>query len=253
MTFENFSRLTGATLLNDPFISSFEKIETNPKKIKRGDLFIGDSIEDIELALHLEAYAIVSTKKLEIIDEEIAWFMTDALDEVLIKLLRFTLLERDFHFVHTHPVEIELIKKIADKEHLHFLTENEKDNYKKIINADEKSIFFSTNEIFLQKIYPDFQTLPSLEKPLFNSIKKTLFLSNFSYKDKIYKNIKISPLFLKYLENSVSFLESNKIDFEIEKTSFTLHFHPIFVNQNLELKPFGKTDHVLICESDKTF
>jgi len=251
MTFENFSRLTGATLLNDPFISSFEKVETNPKKIKRGDLFIGDSIEDIELALHHEAYAIVSTKTLKIIDEEIAWFKTDSLDEVLIKLLRFTLLERDFRFVHTNSVEIELIKKVADKEKLIFLNSDEKESYKKIINADEKSILFSTNKLFLQQIYPEYETLPSITKPLFNSIKKTLFLSSFSYNDKVYKDIKISPLFLKELENVISFLEDNMIEYDIEKTSYTLHFHPVFVNQKLELRSFGKTAHVLICESDK--
>jgi ferrochelatase len=252
MTFENFSRLTGAELLNNPSISSFENIETDPKKIKRGDLFIGDSKEDIELALHLEAYAVLSTQQLEIIDEEIAWFKADSLDEVLIKLLRFTLLERDFQFFHTHSVEIELIKKIADKEYLIFLNKDEKESYKKIINADAKSIFFSANQEFLKKIYPDFQTLPSMDKPLFKTIKNTLFLTSFRYKGKIYKNIKISPLFIKYLENVVMFLQKIDIGFEIEKCSYTSHFHPIFVNQKLELKNFGKTDHVLICESDKS-
>jgi ferrochelatase len=252
MTFENFSRLTGAELLNDPFISSFEKIETNPKKIKRGDLFIGDSIEDIELALHLEAYAIVSTKNLEIIDEEIAWFKAASLDEVLIKLLRFTLLEKNFRFIYAHSIEFELIKKIADKQKIIFLNDDEKDSYKKIINADEKSIFFSTDKLFLKQIYPEYESIEDLTTEIFNCIKKTLFLSSFSYHDKIYKDIKISPLFLKYLEKSVSFLDSNHIEYDIEKTSFTIHFHPIFVNQNLELKSFGKTEHVLICESDKS-
>lgn len=249
MTFENFARLTGATLLNEPSISSFEKVETNPKKIKRGDLFIGDEKEDIELALHLEAYAIVSSLKLDIIDPEIAWFKATSLDEVLIKLLRFSLLEKKFRFIYLHPIEIELIKKIADKENLLFLNNDEKESYKKIINADKDSIFFSTKEEFLRQIYPEFETLET-SKSLFKIDKKSLFLTSFTHGEKSYKNIKISPLQLNYLENIVTFLDKSSITYEIQKCGFNSHLYPIFVNQNLQIKPFGKSERVLICTSD---
>ena len=249
MTFKNFARLTGATLLNEPSISSFEKVETNPKKIKRGDLFIGDEKEDIELALHLEAYAIVSSLKLDIIDPEIAWFKATSLDEVLIKLLRFSLLEKKFRFIYLHPIEIELIKKIADKENLLFLNNDEKESYKKIINADKDSIFFSTKEEFLRQIYPEFETLET-SKSLFKIDKKSLFLTSFTHGEKSYKNIKISPLQLNYLENIVTFLDKSSITYEIQKCGFNSHLYPIFVNQNLQIKPFGKSERVLICTSD---
>ena len=251
MSYENFARLTGAILLNKPFISAFENIETNPKKIKRGDLFIGDNKEDIELALENEAYGVVSTTNMDILDEEIAWFKTSSLDEVLIKLLRFSLLDKNFRFVLVNSIEIEILKKIANRENLILLENNETESYKKIINADEETMFFSTDEVFLTQIYPDFEYLPTLEN-IFQKRDKSLFLSNFTHKNQNYKNIKISPLFLNHLEKIISFLETNNISYDIEKLSFTSHFHPIFVNRKLQLKTFGKSEHVLICESDKS-
>ena len=251
MTFENFSRLTLATVLNTPLISSFNKVEIDPKKVKRGDLFISNSKEDIQLALLNEAYAIVSEEVCEIIDDEVAWFKAPSLDDVLIRLLRFTLLEKKFRFVYLCDIKLELIKKIADKNELYFLSADEKQNYKKIINANEKSIFFSSNENFLKKIYPDYETLSSLGSSIFFEPKSTLFESQFTYKNLRYKNIKIPSIFLNHLELLVSFLEQNSISFEIEKCAYTSHFHPIFVNQKLQIKAFGKSDSVLICEADK--
>ncbi len=252
MTVENFSRLTEAKLLNSPSISSFEKIEIDPKKVKQGDLFISEAKEDIKLAVENEAYGIASRETCEIIDEEIAWFSIDSVDDVLIRLLRFNLLEKDLHFVYTQEIELELIYKIANKEYLIILGEDEKNNYKKIINADEKSFIFSSNINLLKQIYPDFKTLPKIKAPKFNTIKSTLFLTNFTYQGLKYKDIKIPPLFLHHLEKVVSFLDENSISYDIKKCSYTRHFYPVFVDQKLQIKPFGKSDHVLICESDKS-
>ncbi len=252
MTVENFSRLTEAKLLNKPSISSFENIEIDPKKVRRGDLFISDTKEDIKLAVKNEAYGIASTEICEIIDEEIAWFDIDSVDDVLIRLLRFNLLEKKLHFVHAQEIELELIYKIASKEHLIILNEDEKDNYKKIINADEKSFIFSSNIKLLGQIYPDFRTLPKVKTLKFNTIKSTLFLTHFTYQRLKYKDIKIPPLFLHHLEKIVSFLDENRINYDIKKCDYTTHFYPIFVDQKLQIKPFGKSDHVLICESDKS-
>jgi len=249
MTFENFARLTGATLLNTPTISSFEDIQIDIKKVKRGDLFISNSKEDIELALHLEAYAIVSVDEFAIIDEEIAWMRANSLDEVLISLMKFTLLEKKFRFFYLAHIEIELIQKIADKEFLVFLTDDEKDNFKKIINAKAKSIFFSANELFLKQIYPSFQTLTKAK--LFKTIKNSIFLTTFIYNDTTYNNIKLPSLFQENLENVINFLTQNTIPYQIEKCNFTSHFHPIFIDHKLQIKPFGKSDRVIICESDK--
>lgn len=251
MTFVNFGRLTGAKLLNEPSISSFEKIETNAKKIKRGDLFIGDSKEDIALALELEAYGIVSTSKLEIIDDEIAWFSADSIDGVLIRLLRFKLTKIKFHFIYLPHIEIELIKTISNKENMVFLDTDEKKSYEKIINADAQSMIFSSDKVFLNQIYPDFKSLRPLKKPIFQRNNKSLFLSNFFYQGEIFTDIKISPLLLEYLENVVTFLEQAHISYEIQKCTYGSHFHPIFVNQKLLIRPFGKSEQVLICESDK--
>ncbi len=251
MTFENFSRLTLAAALNTPSISSFNKVQIDPKKVSRGDLFISNSKEDIELALHLEAYGIVSEKDFEIIDKEIAWFKTTSIDDVLIRLLRFKLLEKDFRFILVDAVGLELIEKIADKKSLYFLNSSKKQNYKKIINADAKSLFFSENEEFLKQIFPEYENILKTKISVFHTIKSGLFLSSFVYKNEIYKDIKISPLFLNTLASIVIFLEKNTLTFDIRRCNFGSFFHPVFVNKNLEIKNFGKTESVIICESNK--
>lgn len=249
MTFENFSRLTGALLLNNPAISSFEKVETNVKKVKRGDLFMGDSKEDIALAIDLEAYAIVTKTTHTITDNEIAWLQADSFDDILVRLLRFSLLEKKFRFIDCASIEIELIQQIADKEHLIFLESDEKENYKKIINADIDTIFFSSDRDFLRQIYPDYEEIKSTST-YFKHYKKSLFLSHFSYKERHYNSIKIAPLFLNHLENVVAFLKQNHISYEIEKCTFTSHFHPLFINKNLQLKSFGKSEQVVVSVTD---
>lgn len=251
MTFENFSRLTLATALNTPSISSFNRVQIDPKKVSRGDLFISNSKEDIELALHLEAYAIVSEKDLEIIDKEIAWFKTTSIDDVLIRLLRFTLLEKDFRFILVDGVELELIQKVADKKQLYFLNNYEKQNYEKIINADAKAVFFSKNKEFLKQIFPEYESILKEKTSSFQIVKSGLFLSTFIYKDEMHKDMKISPLFLDHLASVVTFLEKNTLSFDIKRCNFSSFFHPVFVNKNLEIKSFGKSQSLIICESDK--
>lgn len=248
MTFETFGKLTNATLLNNPSISSFEKVELDAKKVKRGDLFIGDLTEDIELAVSLEAYGIVSKSTYAITDSEIAWFKADHLDDVLIRLLRFSLLEKNLRFIYAINQEIELIKKIANKELLIFLDKDEKHNYKQIINAQDNNIVFSSDKEFLRQISPDFEEIHNNTK--LNIIKHTLFLTNFVHEDRAYVDIKIPFIFIHSLENILSFLKDKKINFEIEKSTYTSHFHPIFVDKNLNIKHFGKSERVIICEPD---
>ncbi|MCH9814284.1 MAG: hypothetical protein K0U47_10140 [Epsilonproteobacteria bacterium] len=252
MTFENFSRLSGAKLINTPSISGFENIETNPKKIKRGDLFIGNIKEDIELALNKEAYGIVTEVPYTILDSEIAWFQAYSLQEILIKLLRFKLLEQTFYFIYTNNINKQLIEKIADKEVLYTLGSDEKENFKTIINAPEKSFIFSSDKTLLAKIYPEYQTLENRNTPLFKHIHTSLFLTHFTHHTKQYKNIKIPSLFIKYLETVVTFLEQHHISFDLEKCHFTSELHPIFIDKALRIKPFGKSDRVLICSEDQT-
>ncbi len=251
MTFENFAKLTHATLLNSPTISNFENIQLKPKKIKRGDLFISDNKEDIELALSLEAYGIASQEMQEITDQEIAWFKIDSIDDVITRLLRYTLLEKNFSFVHATDQEMQIIKKIANKDILVFLPFNEKDSYRYIINADNNCIIISSNRNFLKKIDPEFEKLKDYNNKKIFITKQTLFSSSFLYEEKRYTNIKIPHIFISSLENILSFLKSKNINFDIEKCAYDTHFHPIFVDQKLNIKQFGKSAQVIICETDK--
>jgi len=59
MRIENFIRLIGGELQNNPLINSYERIILNVKKILRGDVFISNDIDEIKQALKNGAYGIV--------------------------------------------------------------------------------------------------------------------------------------------------------------------------------------------------
>jgi ferrochelatase len=77
-----------------------------------------------------------------------------------------------------------------------------------------------------------------------------MFLTSFIYKEIKYQNIKIPYIFIDYFKNILSFLQSQQIEYDIQKCDFTSHFYPIFVDNNLNIKPFGKSQRVIICSDE---
>ncbi len=250
MTFENLAKLTNSTLLNEPCISSFERIVFDPIRVKRGDLFIGNDIQDIKIALKRDAYAIMSDKHTNILDDEIAWLKCESINEALKGLLRYSLMQTKLHFVCFDPVEAALMKKITSKESIIFLNTDPKKNFQKIIDAPENSLIISGDKEYLQDIYPAYElaNIPILHSIL--KIKSTLFLSSFVYKNVLYENIKLPEIFLKKFENIVNFLDSKSIDYRIDRCDFTPYFYPLFINGDLVRKSFGSTQKALIIISD---
>ncbi len=246
MTFDNLAKLTNSTLLNEPCISSFERIVFDPNRIKRGDLFIGNDIEDIKLSIKRDAYAIMSDRQTNVLDDEIAWLKCKSINEALIGLLRYFLMQTKLHFVCFDPVEATLMQKIAAKENIIFLNSDAKENFQKIIDAPENSLIISYDEEYLQNIYPAFEVANITILHPITKIKSTLFLSSFEYKNKLYENIKLPEIFLKKFENIINFLDSKSITYKINKCDFTPYFYPIFVNKNLHKKSFGSTQKALI-------
>ncbi len=246
MTFENLAKLTNAQLLNEPCISSFERIVFDPNRVKRGDLFIGNDIDEIKTALVKDAYAVLSDKQTNILDDEIAWLKCENIDDALIGLLRYYLMQTKLNFVCFDPIEVALMKKITAKESIIFLNSDARSNFQKILDAPQNSLIVGYEQNYLQNIYPAFE-IPavSILRPI-TKIKSTLFLSSFEYKDQLYENIKLPEFFLKKFENIVNFLDSKSIDYKINKCDFTPYFYPIFINKALKQKSFGATTRAII-------
>ncbi len=252
MTFENFIKIVHGTFRHQPTIKAFEKVETDPNRIKNGDLFLGNSVNDVKKALKNGAYGIASERKLRVLDKEVAWIRVPSCENVLIKLLRLSLLNRDVIFYNFSTVEFDILKKVTTtKGIIIFLEHDYTKDFKKIINAKNSAIFISSNKDFTDKIYPSYQLFNPLNVHYqIKIIKASLFLTSFLYKDKCYKDIKLPKIFISKLESVVNFLEQKQLQYDINKLDFIEHFKPIFVNKNLKPKNFGTSQSTIILEKE---
>lgn len=246
MTFENLSKLTQARLINAPDITSFDSIVFEPEKVKMGDLFIGREPEKIKAALARGAYAILSDEKIPIYDEEVAWLRCENIENALISLLRYYLMQKELEFVCFDPVSLALMQKIAYKEHLVFLSENIETNFHKIMDAKPHSIVLGSDKNFIQKIYPSYTIITPQEMQKIVTFKTTLFQSSFYYNDQLYEHIKLPELFLPNLEKILDFMDEKSLPYDINKCEYTPYFYPLFVTKRMELKSFGSTSTTLI-------
>jgi ferrochelatase len=246
MTFETLSKLTQATLINEPYITSFDGIVFEPEKVKMGDLFISRDSEKIKEALSRGAYAILSDEKIPVYDEEVAWLRCENIENALIGLLRYYLMQKKLEFVCFDAISLSLMQKIAHKEKLVFLTGGIESDFHKIMDAEPESIVLGSDELFIQKIYPSYIISQPGEMQKIIPFKTTLFQSSFYYNEQLYENIKIPELFLPRLEEILDFLENKTLSYDIGKCEYTSHFYPIFITRKLQIKPFGSTPTTLI-------
>ncbi len=251
MTFESLCKIVDGVCLNSPAVNAYEKIETKPHLIKRGDLFVGSDREAIIQAVENGAYGILHDDDTIMIDEEVAWLKVDSTDNALIKLLRFSLLKSDFSFTLFSPIQYALLKKLVPKSLL-FLEAKTSDNFKKILSAQKGSHFISQDELFLSSVYPEYTSYNDKHIYPIQLTHKTLFLSSFTYHDKHYEDIKIPSLFIQDLTSVLHYLDEYHLHYELEKLDFTQHFQPLFISNRLTIRPFGHSEHAFIVQSDST-
>ncbi len=251
MTFESLCKIVDGVSLNSPTVNAYEKIETKPHLIKRGDLFVGSDKEAILQAVENGAYGILHDRDTIMIDEEVAWLKVDSTDNALIKLLRFSLLKSDFSFTLFSPIQYALLKKLAPKSLL-FLEATISDNFKKILSAQKGSHFISQDKLFLSSVYPEYTSYHDMNIHPVQLTHKTLFLSSFTYHDKHYEDIKIPSLFINDLTSALHYLDEYHLNYELEKLDFTQHFQPLFISNRLTIRPFGASEHAFIVQSDES-
>ena len=250
MTFENLTKLTQATLINEPSIASFDAIVFKPEKVKMGDLFIGNDPNKIKTALSRGAYAILSDEKIPVYDEEVAWLRCDNIENALIGLLRYYLMPKKLDFVCLDPLSLTLMKKIVLRNQVVFLDEKIKSNFHKIMDAEEKMIIAGSDETFIRKIYPSY-TLASIQNSArIVPFKTTLFQSSFYYKEQLFENIRLPELFFPEFEKVLAYLDNKKLFYDIYRCEYTPWFYPLFVTRQLQRKTFGSTPSTIIVTKD---
>ena len=239
-------------LLNSPSISFIYSIKTNAKKVKEGDLFIAKNSNDIELAIKHGAFAIIIGENFPIIDNEIAWIKVKEIEISIIKLIRYKLSVLNLEAYFCDIVAYQLLKLYSSSfsKRIKLIPNKLENLFKNIDELEEKNIIVSSNPEILNKIYPQNKNFNEITTTLEieNLIEHSLFETSFSFKGVYFSKLKISSLYLAQFLRVYNFLDGN-LDFNKLKQFNNLK--PLFIDRNLNLIEFGKSDRFIICQDIK--
>ena len=243
--------IVDGSLLNSPSISFIYSIKTNALKVKEGDLFIAKNINEIDLAIRNGAFAIIFDTNVPIIDNEIAWIKVKNIDISIIKLIRFKLAIKNIEAFYCNKIIYDLLKIYST----HFsnnirLVPNKLENtFRFIDEIEDNDILISCNKNILDNIYPknkDFDHINKLNE-IDNLIEHSLFETSFSYENVYFSRLKISSLYITDFLKVFNFFKQN---LDLTKLKSFYNFKPLFLDRNLNLVEFGKSDKFIICQNN---
>ena len=252
MQISSILEITKGELLNSPFISFIYSFKTDAKKVKEGDLFIAKNLEDIELAVKNGAFGILLEEIIPIIDNEIAWIKVKNVETSIIQLIRYKLAIENLKAYYCDKASYDFLKLFSANSNKNIvLIPNDLNKFFKILDdlSSEDILIYHHKEI-LDKIYPNNKNLNNDCKFIIeNLIEHSLFETSFSFNNIFYSKLKIPSIYISQLLNILKFLEC-EVDFNKLKQFY--HFKPIFLDRNLNLVEFGKSDKFLICQNNES-
>lgn len=251
MKIDNFIRIIDGTLQTSPSIDAFERVVFESGRTLRGDAFIDlhASRQAIQEAITKGAYAIVSTHAFEGTDDEIAWIHVSSIDQMLIRLLRYTITQKSLHLVDASTLHAAWLDAIqTSPKNIKRLKGTLSEHAIELLRAKENEWFCLSDSALCERIAP---LALRIEKPLHVKpfVAKGLFLSSFWHQERYWVEHKIPPLFMAEFEALLSFCDAHHIAYSLENLAFTEHFYPQFVTPRLRKKEFGSSDKVLIFET----
>ena len=244
--------IVDGSLLNSPSISFIYSIKTNALKVKEGDLFIAKNINEIDLAIRNGAFAIIFDTNVPIIDNEIAWIKVKNIDISIIKLIRFKLAIKNIEAFYCNKIIYDLLKIYST----HFLKNvrlvpNKLENtFRFIDEIEDNDILISCNKNILDNIYPKNKDFDHINKvnETDNLIEHSLFETSFSYENVYFSRLKISSLYITDFLKVFNFFKQN---LDLTKLKSFYNFKPLFLDRNLNLVEFGKSDKFIICQNNE--
>ncbi len=236
-------------LLNHPSISFIYSIKTNPKKIKEGDLFIVQNVEDISLAIENGAFALVVDKKIDNIpDNEIAWVHVKNIKETIVKLVRYLLSNIRLTAFYCNSVSYELfniLRKPTVHTNIKVIPNDLSKFFKLLDDIEENDTIICSDQKLLDDIYPINFNFNTKEYEINNLIEHSIFETTFTHKDRYFSKLKISSLYLTEFLDVYSYLG---FDSDLNKLKKFHNLKPIFVDKLINHTDFGRTDKFLIAQ-----
>lgn len=249
MRLENVLALTYGTVINEPFVKTFENIVFESNKVKRGDLFIAFDEEEIENAVLNGAYGVLFDKPTQISDREIAWIKVEDINDALKRLLRFKLIDKEIVVYECNKIVLKLALQVVNESNFIALNGDIKSIVKSLWDLPNQSTVLFSPALTPKEIFTDIKSITSTSIEPINVVEQTLFETSFIYDNVFYERQLISPFFMPYLEELLHLFKTLKINFRLKKFTPIDHFEAVFTNKNFEIKEFGTSDKVLIFES----
>ncbi len=243
--------IVDGSLLNSPSISFIYSIKTNALKVKEGDLFIAKNINEIDLAIRNGAFAIIFDTNVPIIDNEIAWIKVKNIDISIIKLVRFKLAIKNIEAFYCNKIIYDLLKIYSThfSKNIRLVPNKLENTFRFIDEIEDNDILISCNKNILDNIYPknkDFDHINKLNE-IDNLIEHSLFETSFSYENVYFSRLKISSLYIRDFLKVFNFFKQN---LDLTKLKSFYNFKPLFLDRNLNLVEFGKSDKFIICQNN---
>ncbi len=250
MRLENLLALTQGILQNQPFVSRFDGISFDAKKVKRGNLFIAFNNSDIDEAILHGAYGIIFDKPTQITDNEIAWIKVGDVDDALMRLLRFHLIEKELDVYETDLITIKLAQQVMTDSSFLVLGKSIKDDFMTLWEVPHGAKVLYCSKLIDRDTFVDSKTLPHAYKDEITIVEQTLFETSFIFDDIFYERQLLSPFFISYLERLLNFYKMQEINYRLRTFTPIDNFEAVFTNKDLSVKEFGASDRVLIFEPD---
>ncbi|BAF69905.1 hypothetical protein [Nitratiruptor sp. SB155-2] len=247
MRLQSILSLTGGKLLNSPSIAKFYSISTSLEELKRGDLFVAFSKKDVDDAIQKGAYGILHEGPIQISDSETAWIRVDNLDDTMIKLVRFFMIQKSVDLLSCDEISFELANIIIqDKDAI--ITKNFRTLLRDIQNEKVKIVLLPEN--LAKKLALDMIKIAKNED--FKIVQEYLFETSFIFENRFYERVRISPFFQKELEFILSVAAEYLLNVDFSKTEQFQRCRPYFVNHTFQEVEFGKSERVIVHETSCT-
>jgi len=236
-------------LLNQPSISFIYSFKTDPSKVKEGDLFIAKKIDDVQVAVENGAFAVILESLHPIIDEEIAWIKVSDINKALIQLTRFKLAHFDVEAYYCDSITYDLLNIYASSSSkgIKFLSNDLEEFMKELDEIENNDYIFCQDRELLDKIYPNNRGFNSEEYRVSNFTEHSLFEVSFTYNDIYFPKLKLASIYIPQFISVYNFINE---DIDLSKLKNLKHFKPLFLDKNLEITEFGKSDKFLISQTN---
>ncbi|GAA9701343.1 hypothetical protein VN0007_12040 [Helicobacter pylori] len=237
-------------LQNTPSISYFNSIVLSLNKVQKGSLFVAKDHTLIPKALELGAYGILYTGEYPLSDRDVAWIKLKDIEHSLNHLFKFCLLNERVVGALLSPIELEIASKIMVSNFVWCLKESLEDLF---IIEGCKIAFFDKLE-WLHLFYKQERLKEYLKESRLSVLNQSFFCSTLVYEKQEYE-FKMPCIFLEPLKRVIQLCEKLQIAFDLNflgKKEYPIdHCKPFFVNNNLEIAPYGATARVIVAETSK--